>query len=325
MTNRPISRAGLALILSVVGTTPHLYAQAFPSKPLELVVHTAPGGGSDQFTRLVGDIITRQKLLAQPVTIVNKGGGGGAIALGYVGGKQGDPHTVLAVATTVFLGAPLRTGLDIGLDKFRPLALFGFDLNCLAVREEAPYRTLKDFVEAVKANPDTIVAIGSVGGTAHYLLYLIEKSTGAKFKTVSFKRGGDAMLAVLGGPVQATAENLSEVMQQVEAKKLRILAVGSENRLPTAPNVPTFKEQGMDIRAGVGRGFASPAGVPREAAAALEATFAELYKSAAWREYATRNMYEDVYMNGAEFARYLSGRQAELHQYFNDIGLVKKK
>ena len=81
----------------------------------------------------------------------------------------------------------------------------------------------------------------------------------------------------------------------------------------------------MDIRAGVGRGFAAPAGVPKEAAAALEATFEKIYNTDAWREYATRNMYELVYMNGAEFARYLSSRQAELRQYFNDIGFIKKK
>lgn len=323
-----VQRLRLKLLVLVAGLAAPLTApgQPFPAKPIEFVVHTAAGGGSDLFTRVVTDIITREKLLPQPVIVLNKGGGGGVIAYSYVSAKRGDPYTVLAVATTVFLGAPLRSGLDIGLDKFQPLALLGFDLNSLAVREDAPYKTFKELVEAAKANPNTInVGIGSVGGTAHYLTYLIEKATGAKFKTVSFKSGGDAVLAVLGGHVQATTENLSEMMAQVEAKKMRVLGVPSEKRLPTAPDLPTFKEQGMDIRAGVGRGFAAPVGVPEEAAAALEATFGRVYKSAAWREYATRNMYEDVYMNGAEFARYLSSRQAELHQYFNDIGLVKKK
>lgn len=302
------------------------WGQSFPSRPIEFVVHTAPGGGSDLFARVVTDIITREKLLPQPVVVLNKGGGGGTIAYGYVSAKRGDPYTVLAVATTVFLGAPLRSGLDIGLDKFQPLALLGFDLNSLAVREDAPYKTFKELVEAAKANPNTInVGIGSVGGTAHYLVYLIEKATGARFKTVSFKSGGDAVIAVLGGHVQATTENLSEMMAHVETRKMRVLGVPSEKRLPTAPDLPTFKEQGMDVRVGVGRGFAAPAGVPKEAAAALEATFERVYKSAAWRDYTTRNMYEDVYMNGADFARHLSLRQAELHQYFNDIGLAKKK
>lgn len=155
--------------------------------------------------------------------------------------------------------------------------------------------------------------------------YLVEKMTGARFNVVSMKSGGDAVIAVLGGHVQATTENLSEMMQHVEAKKMRILGVPAEKRVLAAPEVPTMKEQGMDLRVGVGRGFAAPADVPKEITAALEAMFEKVYKSAAWREYAMRNMYEDVYMGSAEFARYLAARQPELAQYIHETGLARKK
>lgn len=324
----PVPGWFIAAVLVTIGAggAGEAESQSYPSRPIELIVHTGPGGGSDLFTRVVADIITREKLLAQPVVVLNRGGGGGAVAYSYVSSKRGDPYTVLAIATTVFLTVALRSGLDIGPEKFQPLGLLGFDLNCLAVREDSPYRTFRDLVEAAKASPKTInVAVGSVGATGHYLVYLIEKATGARFNVVSMKSGGEAVLAVLGGHVHATTENLSEMMQQVEAKKMRVLGVPSENRLQSAADLPTFKEQGLDVRAGVGRGFAMSAGVPGDAAAALEAAFERVYRSAAWREYATRNLFEDVYLNGTEFAHYLANRRTELQQYIQDIGLAKPR
>lgn len=323
---------GLGLAAVLLAALPALvpareaYAQAFPSRPVELIVHTGPGGGSDLFARVVAEIVNRDKLLAQPMVVVNKGGGGGAIALTHIGGRRGDPYTVLTVAVGIVLTAHLRTGLDIGPDKIQPLALLGFDSSALAVREDSPYRGVRDLVEAAKAHPKSVIfAVASFGGAGHYFVYQLEKATGARFNVVSMKSGRDAMLAVLGGHAHATSENLSEIMQQVEAKSIRVLGVSSERRIPGAADMPTLKEQGLDIRMASGRGFAAPAGVPREAAAALEAAFEQVYRSAAWKEYAARNLFEDVYMNGAEFSRYLAGRQPELARYFTEIGLVAKK
>ena len=312
-----------ALALSGAG---YASAQAFPSRPVEFIVHTAAGGGSDLFARVVAEIINREKLLPQPVLVVNKGGGGGSVALSHIASRHGDPYTVLTVAVGIVLTAHLRAGLDIGPDKIQPLALLGFDLSALAVREDSPYKSVRQFVDAAKANPKSIIiAVGSVGGTGHYFAYQLEKATGARFTIVSMKSGSDAALAVLGGHVQATTENLSEMMHQVEAKKMRILAVPAETRVRGIPDVPTLRELGLEIRMGSGRGFAAPAGIPKEAAAALEATFELVYKSAAWKEYSARNMFEDVYMNGAEFSRYLAARQPERVQYMHEIGLVQKK
>jgi putative tricarboxylic transport membrane protein len=315
-----------SVILPLAAGASGAWAQAFPAKPVELIVHTGAGGGSDLFARVVAEIINREKLLPQPLVVVNKGGGGGALALTHIASRRGDPYTVLTVAVGIVLTAYLRTGLDIGPDKIQPLALLGFDLSALAVREDSPYRNVRDLVEAAKANPRSITfGVGSVGGTGHYFAYQIEKATGARFNIVSMKSGNAAVLAVLGGHVQATTENLSEMMQQVEAKQMRILGLPAERRVRAIPDVPTLKEQGLEIRLGSGRGFAAPAGVPKEAAAALEATFELVYKSAAWREHSTRNMFEDVYMNGAEFSRFLAGRQPELARYLHEIGLVQKK
>ena len=300
-------------------------AQPYPSRVIELVSPTGPGGGSDLVARTVADIVAKEKLLPQAFVVQNRAGGGGAIGQNYVAGRQGDPYTVL-LAGMGLLTLPLRTGLDAGLDKFQPLGLIGIDLNCLAVREDSPHRTVKDFVNAARANPKSInIAITFPGGSAHQFMHQLEQLSGAKFNTVSFKSGADAVTAVLGGHVHATAENLGEVMPHVETKKMRLLGIPAAKRLPGLPDVPTMKEQGYDLHFGGFRGFAAPVGIPSDAVAVLEAAFAKVHKSAAWRDYMARNMYEDLYMNANEFTQYLAARQGEMTKFLTEMGLALKK
>ena len=320
MHARALPAAVFLLLAGVSGA----WAQNYPIKPVELVVHTSAGGGGDLFARTVAEIITRDKLLPQPLVVSNKAGGGGTIAFSYVAGKRGDPYTLLAVPSTVLLTAPLRSGLDIGLDKFTPLASLGLDLNGVTVRADAPYATFTDFVEAARREPNSIViGFGSIGGTGHYLAYQLEKVTGARFRSVPMK-GAQAVLSVLGGHVHATTENLSEVMGHVEAKKMRVLGVPSVQRIAAAPNIPTLREQGYNIQSGVRRGFAAPAGIPREAAAVLEATLEKAHQSTAWKEFATRNLLDNTYLNAAAWGRYLAERQPDMVQFMKDAGLVGK-
>jgi putative tricarboxylic transport membrane protein len=301
-------------------------AQTYPVKPIELVVHTGPGGGMDLVARVVSDIVAKGKMLPQPFVIQNRTGGGGAIAQSYVAGKRGDPYTVYAATVSVMVSVPIRSGLDVGLDKFHPLGMIGLDLNGIAVREDSPYKTVQDLVNAAKAKPKSInIAVGSIGATAHYFVYRIERLTGARFNVVSFKSGAEAMTAVLGGPVHATAENLGESLPHVEAKKMVLIGIPAEKRLAGLPNVPTMKEQGLDLHIGAGRGFVMPAGVPRDAANVLEQTVVKIYKSPAWREYLAKNMYEDVYLNGEEFGRHIAERHAEMLKFLTDVGLAQQK
>ncbi|HEX2826917.1 MAG TPA: tripartite tricarboxylate transporter substrate binding protein [Burkholderiales bacterium] len=313
------------LVLFAVAANP-LYAQSFPAKPIELVVHTSPGGGSDLVARTFAEAVAKEKLLPQILIVQNRSGGSGAIAQNYVVGKKGDPYVLLSAAVSVVLSVPIRTGMDIGIDKLTPLGMIGIDLNALAVNADSPYKTMADLVSAAKAKPKSInIAIGSTGATAHYFLYHIERLTGARFNVVSFKSGPDAAIAVMGGHVHATTENLADVLPQAQAGKMRILGIPALKRLPALADVPTMKEQGLDLHIGAGRGFASPAGIPREAATVLEQTVARVHKSADWRAFMAKFMYEDVYMNAEEFGRYLAQRQADMQKFLSDMGLVQKK
>lgn len=301
-------------------------AQPFPSKTIEFVVPGNPGAGSDIFARLIADIIRKEKLTSQTIVIANKGGGGGAIAAVYAAQKRGDPYTVVSFPTGMMLTAPLRSGLDIGLDKFHPLALLGFDLNCLMVNADSPYKSVRELVDAAKAQPKTInVSIGSTGSTSHMFVYTLEKLTGARFNVVVMKSGTEAVTALLGGHVHWSTGQLSDAMQHVEAGKMRILAVAARQRLAPLAAIPTMREQGLDMHVAAGRSFAAPAGIPKDAAEFLESMFEKVYRSATWQDYMTRNLMEPTYMNGADYRRYLAARQPEFAQFIAEMGLAGRK
>ena len=316
-------RSACALLLLIAGTAS---AQVYPAKPIELVVPGAPGAGSDIFARLVADIIRKEKLVSQPIVINNKAGGGGAIAAVYAAQKRGDPYTVVSFPTGMMLTAQLRSGLDVGLEKFQPLALLGFDINCLMVNAESPFKSARELMNEAKAHPKTInVSIGSVGSTSHMFVWTVERLTGARFNVVIMKSGTEAVTAVLGNHVHWSSGQLTDAMPHVAAGKMRILAVAAHQRLPSLAQVPTMKEQGLDMHVAAGRSFAAPAGIPVAAATFLENVFEAVYKSPEWQDYMARNLMEPTFMKGADYGRYLAARQPEFARFIAELGLAGKK
>jgi len=300
-------------------------AQPYPSRTVDFVVHVNPGGGTDVFARLVTEIMTRDKLVSQPLVVQNRTGGAGVVAFTYVKGKRGDPHTVLTIATGSFLTAAARTDLDLGLEHSSPLACCARDPQGIMVNADSKYRTFKDLVDDAKGQPDAIVcAVTSATGTGRMTLWRLERETGTRFKFVTFKAGSEAVVSVLGGHVPFTTENVSEAWGHIEAKKIRVLAVTTEQRMPALPDVPTLTELGYKVQIGTGRGFVMPAGVPKEAVATMEALLEKVHKSALWRDYAVNNLYEDRWMGSAEFARYLAEQRVAQREFVEGIGLGKK-
>jgi putative tricarboxylic transport membrane protein len=315
----------VAVFLFVSAAASH--SQPFPSKPLEFIAHTSAGSGTDLFGRNVSKILEQEKMFSQPITHSNRVGGLGTVAYNYVKGKRGDPHVILTLGTGAMLNAASRPELDLPLSIYTPLAFFAQDPQAIAVRAESKLRTIADLLEAAKRDPAGLsVGLTSAVGVGRFVLYMFEKYDAAvKFKIVSFKGGGDAVLATAGGHVEMTAENLSEMISLYETKKMRVLAVTGERRFAKAPEVPTLKELGMDIVAATGRGFAMPAGVPKEAAAVMEAALKRVHDSAAYKEYSERNIFENKYLGSAEFAEYLVKRRLEAEEFLKAIGVLKPK
>lgn len=315
----------IAGMLSALGALP-ASGQSYPARPVEVIVTTSPGSGGDLVSRSVSEIVRREKLLPQPLVIVNRVGGAGVLGYTYFKTRRGDPYSMMSLTGTI-LAMAYRPDVKIGLENYLPLALMAIDPQTIMVPANSPYKSVKDLVAAARSAPDTLVcATTSFQGTGRLVIFLLEKAVpGAKFRFVNFKGGGEAVTSTAGGHTTFTTENLSEGLGFVESKTLRVLAVTSNQRLPQAPDVPTLKELGYPITAGTIRGFAFTAGVPKEAVATMEGTLAKAHASAAWKEIAARNLFEDVFMGSAEFTKYLAVRMEEYRAFYDAIGYAKTK
>lgn len=311
--------------VAMLGALPVL-AQAYPARPIEVTVHTSAGSGGDVVSRFVAELARRDKLLPQPLLVNNRVGGSGVVAFTFFKGKRGDPYHMLSVTSTL-LAIAYRPDTNIGLENYAPIALMAVDPQTIMVPADSPYRTFRDLAEAARKDPGTlVVATTSVQGTGRMVAWLIEKHVpGAKFRYVFFKGGADAVTSTAGGHTTFTTENLSEGLGFVEGKKLRVLAVSADRRLPQAPDVPTLQELGYPITAGTIRGFTFAAGVPKEAVATMEAALEQVHRSAPWKEFVARNIFQDVFLGSAEFTKFLAVRLEEYRGFFDDVGLGKPK
>jgi putative tricarboxylic transport membrane protein len=298
------------------------HAQAYPSKTIEWISHTSAGSGTDLWNRNVSGMLEREKILNVPFIHSNRVGGNGLIAYQYLKNKKGDPHVVMAMAVSVILTQSILPDTGIALDSITPLIRMAQDPQVVAVRTESKFKTYKELITAAR-DGNVVAGITGPTGSGRIALYRIERDTGAKFKYVTFKGGGDAVLATLGGHVEVTTENMSEMLPLVEAGKMRLLAVTGERRFKQAPDVPTLKDLGYKTVVATGRGFGMAPGVSKEAATTMEKALKQVYDSQTYKEYADRNMFEDAYLNSADFAKALVVQRAEQLEFLKAIGIVK--
>ena len=300
-------------------------AQPYPAKPIELIVTTSAGSGGDLVSRTVAEIIRREKFLPQLITVNNRVGGASIVGYNYFKTRRGDPYTIMSTTGTILLMAH-RPDVNIGLENYTPLALFAIDPQTIMVLADSPFKTFKDLMDTVQRAPESVVgATTSAAGTGRMVIWLMEKQASvARIKFVNFKGGGEAVTSVAGGHTTFTTENLSEGLSFVETKKLRVLAIASDKRLPQAPDVPTLQELGYPITAGTVRGFSFTAGVPREAVVTMETALKKTHDSREWKEFAQRNIFQDVFMGSTEFTQFLAKRMLEYRDFYNAIGLGKK-
>ena len=299
-------------------------AQSYPTRPIELVSPTSAGSGTDIYARALAEIVRREKLLPQPFVVQNRTGGASVIAYNYFKTKRGDPYVMLAATGSIVIMAT-RPDVNIGLENYTPLALFAVDPQAIMVPADSPFKTVKDLVEAARKQPDTIVcAITNPIGSGREVVHILEKlAPGAKFKFVTFKGGGEAVLSVGGGHTHFTTENLSEGLSLLEGKKIRALAVTSQKRMPQLPDLPTIGEAGYPMDVGTIRGFAFPAGVPAEAAKTMESALEKAHKTQMWKDHALRHFYEDRYLGSAEYAKFLVQKIEEYREFYKEVGATK--
>ena len=245
-------------------------AVKFPTKGIQIFVGFDPGSGSDVTVRAFAPFL--QKALGQPVTVINQGGAGGALSWANIAKGPTDGYTIGYVAMPSMQNAAVTSKVEYDpLNSFSWLGSVAYDPVALGVKPDGPFKTLNDFVDAAKKNSGK-VSIGATGkASIDYTIGLsIEKSKGVKFNIVNFDGGAAGITAVMGGNLDAMGLNASTILPYDKGGQLRTLGVGGESRFATLPNVPTFKEQGVDLYVhGVYRGLLGAKGIPADVQSAI--------------------------------------------------------
>jgi tripartite-type tricarboxylate transporter receptor subunit TctC len=261
-----------ACVAALTLGTPAWGQDAYPAKPIALVVPFPPGGVADIVARPVADAMGRY--LGVPVVIENKAGAGGGIGMGFVAKARPDGYTLLLALSSISIlpEADKITGRApmYQLNQFVPIARFTADPTVLAVRAESPWKTLNEFIADARMRPGAI-SYGSSGnyGTMHMPMEMFAASAGLKLLHVPYTGAGPAVIALLGGNVDAVASGPSTVIQHVKAGKLRVLASWGERRLLSLPDVPTLTESGFNAVFFQWTALFAPAGTPEPAVAKL--------------------------------------------------------
>lgn len=269
MTIRRLSAA--AVVLAALAAPPAA-AQEFPAKPIELVLPFGPGGSHDLTARAVASVA--HQYLGQPLLVVLKPGGGGAVGSQQVIRAKPDGYTLLFGGTgpnTIFA---LVQKAPIGLDQFTPVARINHSPAVFAVRSEAPWKTLREAIDYAKKNPGKF-GFANTGpwGAADYPMRLIARAAKIDYNNIPHDGGGPALLAVLGGHADATFGFAPQLTPQIMGGKMRALAVTGTRRLATLKSVPTVKEEGYDVDFTMWRAVLAPKGTPQAIVDKLEAAF----------------------------------------------------
>jgi tripartite-type tricarboxylate transporter receptor subunit TctC len=257
---------GLAALVVGAGTLGGAEAQdAFPSRPLSIVVPFPPGGVADLHARPLAPVLER--ILKQPVAVVNKSGAAGAVGMQAVATSKADGYTLLLALSSISIipevdrlfGRPPAYSRD----QLAPIALLSADPTVLVVRTESLWRSVADLVADAKRRPGAITFSSSgVYGTLHMAMELFSHAAGIRLRHVPYAGGGPAVTALLGGHVDALASGPSVVIPHLKAGTLRALACWGERRLPALPEVPTLKELGYDAEFYIWAGLFAPKGTP---------------------------------------------------------------
>ncbi len=300
-----------------------------PDKPVEILVGTSAGGPQDHLGRLVQKVLQDERLLATPVSVINKPGGGGAIGLAYLNQHPGDAHYLMVNATTML--ANYITGkTTYAYTDFTPVAILGVEYVCVSVRAESPLKSGRDLIERLKKDPGSLsVAIGTaLGNATHMSFALAMKAAGVdvrRLRTVVFNSGGESMTAALGGHVDVAASAPSSVLQQVKAGKMRILAIGAPRRgTGDLANVPTWQELGAASAFELWRGLAAPKGLSHAQVAFWDEALAKVVKTEAWKKDLENNDIENVYRNSTETGKFWQAQNGEVRAILGELGLARQ-
>jgi tripartite-type tricarboxylate transporter receptor subunit TctC len=297
-------------------------AQQFPAgKPIEMTVMFGAGSAADVTARELAKGM--EKALGVPVPVVNRTGGGGAIGYSYVQQQKPDGYSIIwnsnSVSTNYHAGV-----MSFDYKAFDAVARVSTETPAIAVRNDAPWKTLKDLIDYAKANPGKVrIGNSGTGSHTHFVAGALFGSNGAKITNVPFTEG-QAVVNLLGSRIEGVVQLPAAVVGQVKSGELRVLAVLGEKRDPVFPDVPTAKELGYTVALDMWRGIAVPTGTPKPVVAKLQDAIRASVESQSFKDAGKTIGFVPAYLPAQDFAKLIANDDVRLAQLMDELGLKKK-
>ncbi|MCC7486087.1 MAG: tripartite tricarboxylate transporter substrate binding protein [Burkholderiales bacterium] len=300
-----------------------------PQKNVEIIASSAPGGSLDKTARLIERMLIATKSAPTTLTVVNKAGGGGSLGFAYLTQHAGDPH-FLVIAGDGLLTNHIRGASKFTYTDFTPIALLVNDYAAFAVRTESPIKSGRDFAERLRKAPQAVTVgfANAFGSTRHISLARFMKAIGGSpkdLKIVVFKGSAEAITALLGGHIDAVVMGATNGTVHMAAGRMRALAVAAPQRLGEAfAEVPTCREQGIDLVSGAWRGIMAAKGLTAAQVAYWEQALQRIADTADWKADLDRNYWSANFKASAEFRAELDKDYAATRAALVDAGLVSQ-
>jgi tripartite-type tricarboxylate transporter receptor subunit TctC len=295
---------------------------AYPDKPVTVICPWTAGGGTDVLLRALSKEAERH--LGQTINVVNQTGGGGAIGHNAIRAARPDGYTV-GMITFELNSLPPQGLVPFTWKDFDPLMRLNSDPAALTVRQVEPYSTVRGFMDYARAHPGEITIGNSAPGSVwHIAAGLAAEKTGVDVKHVPFNGAQPAVTSLVGGHIKAVAVSVAEVLGQVQAGNLKVLGVMSSERDKILPDVPTFKEQGVDVEFYTWRGLALPKGVPANIRTKIADAYKKAFDSMEFKEFAAKASLNLAYQNNADFTKFLDQNYKDVEAVMKNLGLTKK-
>lgn len=317
-----------AAVILAAASCEGAWAQWKPERTTELVVSVEAGGNQDITARTIQSI-WQERRIASPTVVMNKQGGGGAIAYAYLEQHSRDPHYLLVLPPTLLTNRIIGNSTVRHTD-FTPIAMLFNEYIFISVKADSPIRTGRDLIRQLKSTPDSLsVAIASaIGNHIHMGIALPMKAAGVdikRMKVVAFKSSGQSLTAVLGGHVDVAASTFAALLPHVSAGKLRIIGMSAPQRMGgILADIPTWKEQGANTEFDSWRGVVGTRGIGEAQAKYWENAFAVLSQTEEWKKDNEKNFRVNHYMNGSDASRYWDAQYKDLEEVLTELGLTKR-
>ena len=311
-----ILSVGAAACAGVLALSPAPAAAWEPSHPIEIIVPAGTGGGADQMARVMQGIISKHALSKQSVVVINKSGGAGGEGFLDVKASAGNPHKIVITLSNLFT-TPLATGIPFNWKDLTPVAMLALDEFVLWVNADKPYKSVKDYIDAVKAAAPGSMKMGGTGSKQEdqIITVAIEKATGTKFTYIPYTGGGTVAVQLVGDHVDSSVNNPIEAVAQWRGSKLRPLCVFDGKPMPydepiadgkSWKDIPTCKSQGLDMEYLMLRGIFMPAKATKDQVAYYIDLFNKVRETPEWKDFMKSGAFNTSFMTGDQFVKWVT-------------------